>query len=185
VRLLTEAFGANPEKPLVVAMGDVAGALAYWGMPRLHVVQLEGLTLDLDYIRARRELRGNDYIDKRFAIDFLVVERPHTPLVEGADGKKQYVVADPIVGRVIWDPVPLFCFPEDSLTYKRVYVDGGVPYEGLVFRYAARVACSAQSLGLIESALAGHGLRQLSLRPLYEAGYANAMLEDRDRNLRR
>jgi hypothetical protein len=185
VRLLTDAFGADREKPLVVAMGDVAGALAYWGMPRLHVVQLEGLTLDMDYIRARRALRGNDYFDKRFAIDFLVVERAHTPLVEGADGIKQYVVADPIVGRVIWDPVPLFCFPENALTYKRVYVDGGVPYEGLVFRYPARVPCSAQSLALIKSALAGHGLRQLSLRPLYEAGYANAALEDRDRNLRR
>lgn len=183
LRLVDSLFAKLPASRLTVAMGDIAGALAYWGRHRLDVVQLEGLTLDADYIRARRAERGNAYFDQRYAIDYLVVDRSHVPRVARADGGQEYVVADPVVGRVVIEPVPLFCFPESAVVWRHEHVDGGLPYTSLVFRYAARQPCSAESEALIAAVRAGAGLRQLSLQPQYAAGYADPVAEDRDRAL--
>lgn len=183
LRMLRAVFPKSDKRLLMVAMGDDAGALAFWGFDRLRVAQLEGLTLDADYIRARVAGRANAYFNHRYRFDYFAVDREYIPLVMGPEGQFQYAVAEPISGRTVLDRVPVFCFPESAVVYDQRYVDGGITFRHMAFRYSQHQLCSTESKAVIERARTGPGLRQFSLPEVYSLGYASAVGEQRDRNL--
>jgi hypothetical protein len=180
---MLDAFFPPSEPRILVAMGDRAGGLAYWGRDRLSVVQTEGLTLDLAYIRARLANRAAEYLEQRFAIDFLIVDREYVPQVIAANGERYYVVAEPIQGRITTGPVPTFCFPEDAVRYRDSYPAVWGTNLRLAFAFAKRVPCPAVALELIRSVEIGQGLRQFSLPTEYlpNTGPMNKQREDEDR----
>lgn len=165
----------------VVAMGDRAGGLAYWGRKLLNVVQTEGIVSDLEYLRARKQRRGAEYLERKFAIDYFITDRTFIPTLTDAAGARTYVVADPIQSRVADQPVPTFCFPERALKFAMRYKLRGYDSDRLAFAFDQRKACGARDLELIEAAIRGQGLRQLSLPEEYKADPAMKRAEDRDR----
>jgi hypothetical protein len=181
---MLDAFFPSSERKMLVAMGDRAGGLAYWGRNRLSVVQTEGLTLDMGYIRARLANRAAEYLEERFAIDYLIVDREYVPQVTAAGGERHYVVAEPIQGRITSGPVPTFCFPEDAVRYRDAYAAVWGTNLRLAFAFAKRVPCSQAALDLIRSVEQGQGLRQFSLPTEYlpsAGGPMNKGREDADR----
>jgi hypothetical protein len=178
------AFFPPSTHATVVAMGDRAGGLAYWGRDRLSVVQTEGLTLDMGYIRARIANRGTQYIEERFPIEYLITDREYIPQLLEEGGARQYVVAEPIQGRVTTGPVPTYCFPEAAVRYKDSYRAIWGTNVRLAFAFADRVPCSQAALDLMRSVEQGVGLRQFSLPTEYihsAGGPINKAREDRDR----
>lgn len=150
-------------KPVVVAMGDRGGGLAYWGAGRVSVVQTEGLTMDLAYLKARQLGNGAAFLANRFDIDYYAVDREIVPTYS-ADGETVYVVADPIQGRVTTAPVPTFCFPESAVIYRRSYLLWHTePAQRLVFSFSARVPCPDGAMRFIQTVARGEDLRRLSL----------------------
>lgn len=178
----------DPRARLQVAMGDRAGGLAYWGRPRISLVQAEGLTLDSAYIAARNTGSAEAFFESRFALDYWIVDRGALPTVTDGSGNTEFVVADPIQGRVTLDVPPTFCFPADALRYEHAY---GVPPVGgirQVFDFARRQPCSPAARALIANAASGSGLRRLSLPADYENGPRGAWFaaeEARDRRIAR
>ena len=173
-------------EPLQVAMGDRAGGLAYWGRRQLTVVQTEGLTLDAAYARARLEGNAESYFEQGFRIRYWIVDREVLPAVTQADGRREYLVVDPIQGRITVDPLPTFCFDDTALKYQRSY--GQPPLRGTrhVFDFARRRPCSPAALALRDAALAGDGMRRLSLPSEYDqvpGGFLDTAAEARDRRL--
>ncbi len=171
-----------------VAMGDRAGRLAYWGRRQLSLVQTEGLTLDAAYLLARKVGKAEHWFETRFALRYWIVDRGHLPMLRDAGGGIEYVIADPIQGRVNLDPPPTFCFGHDTLEYQRSY--GAAPTGGTryVFTFAGRRPCSPAARALIAEAAAGAGLRQLSLPAEYDIvpkGFLYTADEDRDRRIAR
>jgi hypothetical protein len=168
----------------VIAMGDRAGGLGFWGRDRLSVVQTEGILLDMGYIRARAANEGAEYLE-HFPIEYLVTDREVIPTVTTAEGRVLYVVADPIQGRVNFGPVPTFCFPADAARYQKAYPS---PIHGInersVFQFSARVPCTDTAMSLMRSIEKGIGLRQYSLPTEYDPAkgdLAGKSTEDRDR----
>jgi hypothetical protein len=173
-----------PQHHTLVAMGDRAGGLAYWGRDRLSVVQMEGLTLDMGYIRARNSNRGAAYIEEHFPIEYLIIDREIVPQVAAEGGAAQYVIAEPIQGRITTGPVPTFCFPESAVRYRQAYRAVWGTYSRFAFDFQARVPCSPAALELIRSVEQGVGLRQFSLPSEYNpaaGGRMNKVREDADR----
>jgi hypothetical protein len=169
----------------LIAMGDRAGGLAYWGRDRLSVVQTEGILLDIGYIRARAADTGAEYLE-HFPIEYLVTDREVVPTVMGADRRVLYVVPDPIQGRVTSGPVPTFCFPTEAIRYQKDYPS---PIHGInerrAFQFSARVPCTDAAISFVHSIETGIGLRQYSLPAEYDPAkgdISNKSSEDRDRH---
>jgi len=186
LRMLASFFPPSNRK-MLVAMGDRAGGLAYWGRDRLSVVQTEGLTMDMEYIRARRANRAAEDLERRFPIDYLIVDREYIPQVAAANGDQDYVIADPIQGRVTLGAVGVFCFPPGAVRYRESYPAVWGTNLRLALAFAGRIPCSEPALALIRSVERGQGLRQFSLPTEYipGAGEMNKPREDRDRALAR
>jgi hypothetical protein len=186
VDMLDTFFADKPK--LQIAMGDRAGGLAFWGRSKVSIVQAEGLTLDVGYLTARQQHAAERYFESNFNIRYWIVDRNVVPLVVPREGGAEYVVADPIQGRVTFGPIPTFCFPERALLYRRRYGQDATSATRFVFSFPERQACSAESRALIADTLRGIGLRQLSLPEEYDlahGGLYSKPIEDRDRGFAR
>jgi hypothetical protein len=169
----------------MVAMGDRAGGLAYWGRRQVSVVQTEGLTLDNAYLRARAANEGLQYLQTHYPIAYLIIDREVVPQVIGQDGRSEYVVAEPIQGRVTFSAASAFCFPEDAVRYKQTYDTTWRANVRITFDLALRATCSPAATELVSSLEHGMGLRQYSLPSEYDpsvGGPMNKGREDRDRD---
>ena len=147
-----------------------------------------GLTLDADYLAARKTGTAEAWFESRFTLRYWIVDRGYLPRLEDAEGRIEYVVGDPIQGRVTLDAPPTFCFAADALKYQRAY--GVAPTSGsrYVFDFAHRQPCSPAARALIADAAAGSGLRRLSLPAEYDfvpKGFLVTKDEDRDRRIAR
>jgi hypothetical protein len=187
LHMLDEFF--DPRRNTLIAMGDRAGGLAYWGRGRVAVIQTEGLTMGVDYIKARAAGTGGDYLE-RLPIEYMVVDREVIPTTRaGPDGEPLFVIPDPIQGRVTTDPVPTFCFPSEAVRYNIRYPSGyasGTAYSRrIAFLFAQRVPCSPKALTWLRSIETGIGLRQFSLPSEYDSvpgGIYSKSKEDHDRH---
>jgi hypothetical protein len=172
------------DRHTTIAMGDRAGGIAYWGREKVSVVQAEGLTLDVEYLRARAALTGEKYFAERFPIQYWVVDREFIPTVQ-VEGQTVYVVPEPIQGRVTTAPVPTFCFPASAIRYQKPYPSAWGINTRIAFVFAQRVPCTAAALALVRAAEQGMGLRQFSLPTEYKrelGGTMDKQSEDRDRH---
>ena len=152
-----------PGRHTVVAMGDRAGGLAYWGRGQVSVVQTEGLTLDVGYLKARSMGGGARYLE-HFPIQYLVTDREVLPVVADPDGKpREYVVPDPIQGRINKGTVPTFCFPPEAVRYARSYETDLGANARIAFLFSLRRPCSDRARVLVHGIEQGVGLRQYSL----------------------
>jgi len=174
----------DPNRHTLVAMGDRAGGLGFWGRRSVAVLQLEGLMLDIGYVRARRQQQGNAYIESKFPIEYLLTDREVMPTVNGPGGEVEYVVADPVRGRISRTPVPTFCFPSSAVRYVRKYSTFTGDNVRMAFAFGERVPCSTAAVAMIESIETGIGLQKYSLPGEYDTsgGFASAALEARDRS---
>jgi hypothetical protein len=165
VDMLNDFFRRQRASPrsTVIAMGDRAGGLAYWGRADLSLEQTEGLTLGMDYIRARVAGRGADYLAQRYPLEYYVVDREYIPAVTAQDGSPELVIADPIQGSITTAPVPTFCFPSSAVQYRQAYPAQYGVNTRIAFAFAARLPCPPQALELVQSAAKGIGLRRFSL----------------------
>jgi hypothetical protein len=168
------------DRQTLVAMGDRAGGLSYWGRPGLSVVQTEGLVLNEAYLLARREHRGSEFL-AQFPLDYFITDRGFIPTVRGDDGRDVYIVADPIQARVSDEVVPSFCFPQDAIAFRLRYVDEHEISERIAFDFRKRVECGQTELAVIRAAASGLGLRRLSLPNEYVTNPALGAGEERDR----
>jgi hypothetical protein len=175
-------FDSKPHT--VVAMGDRAGGLSYWGRGKLSVVQTEGLTLGAAYLKAREADEGAKYLE-RLPIQYYVIDREVIPTTQSGNGERIFVIADPIQGRVSRSAVPTFCFPASASRYRLVYPSWRGVSTRMVFEFSDRVPCSADTLARLRSIETGMGLRQYSLPSEYSGPGVSprlARLEDRDRH---
>jgi hypothetical protein len=174
----------DTSRHVLIAMGDRAGGIGYWGRHAVSVVQLEGLMLDKRYIQARQEHRGEEYLEQGFPIDTFVIDREVVIAVNGADGQPEYVIPDPVRGRIVNEPVPTFCFPSSAVLYTRKYFTFTGVNTRMAFRFADRVRCTPAVLDMIRSIELGIGLQQYSLPGEYDyrGGFASSALEKRDRH---
>jgi hypothetical protein len=159
--MLDDFVTATPHP--VIAMGDRAGGLAYWGRSKLTLVQTEGLTLGMDYIHARIADQGGEYLQQHYPIDYWVIDRQVIATVTGTDGGPLYVVPDPIQGRITTAPVPTFCFPASAVRYQRQYATPYGVNRRMAFAFADRKPCPPAALDLVRAAATGIGLRRFSL----------------------
>lgn len=157
------------DRRTMIAMGDRAGGLSYWGRARLALVQTEGLTLDMRYLHARLENRGASYLEERYPIEYLVADREHMLKSVDSQGRTIFVVPEPIQGRVTNTPVPTFCFPESAIRYRNSYQTEFGTQNRTAFVFSDRVPCTADELKTIADAAAGPGLRRFSLPAEYGA----------------
>jgi hypothetical protein len=178
--MLDDFFDA--QKHTLVAMGDRAGGLGYWGRGSVSVLQLEGLMLDRAYLTALQQHQGEEYLERNFPIEYLVTDREVLPTITAPNGEIEYVVPDPVRGRVTNEPVPTFCFPGSALRYLRRYTTFIGVNTRMAFAFASRVSCPPAALDLVRSIETGIGLQQYSLPSEYD--FASAELEDRDRHHR-
>jgi hypothetical protein len=180
--MLAEFF--DPHRHTLIAMGDRAGGIAYWGRGYVSVVQLEGLMLDKRYIDALLQRRAEAYLEQNFPIETFVIDREVVPTLPAADGSIEYVIPDPVRGRVTVDPVPTFCFPASAVRYTKSYATFTGAETRMAFDFAARIPCSANALALVTSIEHGIGLQQYSLPSEYDfrGGFADSALEKRDRH---
>jgi hypothetical protein len=168
----------------VVAMGDRAGGLAYWGRGKLSVVQTEGITEDIEFVRALGKGLGESQLERRFAVDYMVVDREVVPRVREGGVFKEYVVAEPIQARVGTRVGMTLCFPGSAVRYHAQYEDAGVRNERIAFDFSARVACTRPAQKLISNVARTQGLRQLSHPAEYLRGNVPTRakrIEDADR----
>jgi hypothetical protein len=180
--MLAEFF--KPGQHTMIAMGDRAGGLAYWGRRNLSVIQTEGLTFDVKYLAARAANTGEQYLES-FPIDYLLVDRQVIATLADADGHTQYVVPEPIQGRINNAPVPTFCFPPEAIRYRKSYLSVYGVNVRIAFAFSGREPCRQQSITLMRSIENGIGLRQYSLPGEYnsaEGGILDRRSEDRDRH---
>jgi hypothetical protein len=175
----------DPKRRTLVAMGDYAGGLAFWGRQSIDVVQLEGLTLDVKYFRALRDGYSEQDVVGRFPLDYLVVDREYVPVVLKSDGQTQYVVPDPVRGRVTNGPVAIFCFPKSALRFNKTYPSYYASNTRLAFTFAEREPCDPKATLLVRSVEKGIGLQQFSYPGEYDlkgGGFVSKAVEDRDRH---
>jgi hypothetical protein len=168
----------------VVAMGDRAGGLAYWGREKVAVIQAEGLTLDKAYLRARANREGEHYFEQ-LPIAYWIVDREFFATVRREAGTLEYAIPEPIQGRVTNERVPTFCFPESAIRYRKSYASAWGVNTRIVFSFSERMPCSIEALALVREAEQGMGLRQFSLPTEYRPELGGTMdkeAEDRDRH---
>jgi hypothetical protein len=174
------------DRHVTVAMGDRSGGLAYWGRGKLAVVQTEGLTEDIRFVRALDRGQGAAELERRFAIDYMMVDREVIPRVRQQGVLQEYVVAEPIQARVGTRAGMIVCFPADAVRYDARYLDlDGAETRRMVFEFGQRIPCTRAARELIGSIAKGDGLRQLSHPSLYRRnGVATRRkrIEDGDRH---
>jgi hypothetical protein len=183
---MLDTFFKSADQTLI-AMGDRAGGLAFWGRGKVAVVQTEGLLLDIDYFKSRRANTSEQYFE-RLPIRYWVTDREVIATVRRPDDQLQYVVPDPIQGRITTAAVPTFCFPAEAIQYKKSYPSVFGVNTRLAFLFADREPCTATALDLIRSTAKGIGLRQFSLPTEYDPSRGGTMDkhgEDRDRHFMR
>jgi hypothetical protein len=115
-----------------------------------------------------------------------VVDREVIATTMGADRRTQFVIPDPIQGRVTTAPVPTFCFSDKAVRYKKSYPSSYGTNTRIAFLFADREPCSQEAVALLRSLETGIGLRQYSLPGEYDphqGGTMNKKSEDRDRRL--
>jgi hypothetical protein len=164
-------------------MGDRAGGLSFWGRKNVAIFQTEGLTFNIEYLKARVANQAERFLES-LPIQYFVIDREVIPKVVGADGRTQFVIAEPIQGRINSSPVPTFCFPLEAVQYEYAYRSVYGVNTRMAFNFAARQPCSQEALTLIRTVEGGVGLRQFSLPGEYdprEGGMMNKAAEDRDR----
>jgi hypothetical protein len=169
---------------MVVAMGDRAGGLAYWGRNKVSVIQAEGLTLDKSYLDARANRQGEHYFEQ-LPIEYWIVDRELFATVTHENGTIEYAIPEPIQGRITNQPVPTFCFPESAIRYRKPYSSAWGINTRIAFAFAKRMPCSEAALALVREAEQGMGLRQFSLPTEYRpelGGTMDKAGEDRDRH---
>ena len=150
-------------RPMTVAMGDRAGGLGYWSPENVRVFQTEGLVANVEYLEARQQRLGEEWIMSNIAPDVLMVDRGHVPLMGSAD-HEQYVVVEPIQGFVALDKLMVFCFPPDALS--RLIMDSpGVVR--MLFDMHAKEDCSAENQDEIRQVIEEGKIRQYSLPEEY------------------
>jgi hypothetical protein len=108
-----QAFARERAK-LVVAIGDRAAGLGYWSPDSVQVFPLEGLVADKAYLSARRRDEGERWVAQTIRPRYLIVDRETLAPVR-IGGEEQYVVIEPIQGRVVMDHLLMFCFPRDAV----------------------------------------------------------------------
>ncbi len=184
--MINEFFDSR--RNTVIAMGDRSGGLAYWGRGKVTIEQTEGLTLGIDYLNARIANTGDHYLEQ-LPIEYMVVDREVIPTAVGSDGQAQFVVPEPIQGRVTTAPVPTFCFPASAIRYRKRYASGyayGAAFSTrIAFRFADRLPCSQEALARLRAIETGIGLRQYSLPSEYDnvpGGIFDKQSEDSDRH---
>jgi hypothetical protein len=178
------ASGANVR----ILMGDRAGGLGYWAPENIQVFQLEGLVSDFEYLRARKRGEGVEWISQKIRPDFLLVDREYLPLVEDENGVPHFVVVEPIQGRVVFDGLLSFCFPEDAVVSFRAYTS---PYPSLLVPNAVRYLfdmnknqpCDGRLDEYVQEWISSkQGVRRYSLPVEYDNYPLNAWLEGLDRS---
>lgn len=179
--MLDEFF--DHRRRTLVAMGDRAGGIGFWGRDFVSVLQLEGLMLDRGYIQALREHRGEQYLTENFPIETLIIDREVVLKLISPSGEPEYVIPEPVRGRVTNEPVPTFCFPESAVQYQRTYETFTGVETRMAFDFSKRVDCSQSSLQALRTIEQGIGLQRYSLPGEYDTngGFADTQLEIRDR----
>jgi hypothetical protein len=175
----------DPGHRSLIAMGDRAGGLAFFGHDSLQVVQLEGLMLDRGYIDAMRAHRGDDYVERMFpAIETYMIDREVVPTIQTPTGL-EYVVPEPVRGRVTNERVPTFCFPDSAVVYSQRYDTYLGTNTRMAFRFADRVDCSEAAYAIVDAIQRGIGLQHYSLPGEYDTrgGWASTASEARDRHI--
>lgn len=179
--ILHAFFDSKPHT--VIAMGDRAGGLAYWGRDELSVVQTEGLTLGAGYLKAREADDGAQYLEQ-LPIRYYLIDREVIATTAGVNGEPILVVPDPIQGRVSTSPVPTFCFPASAIRYRLAYHSWRGTNTRMAFEFSDRVPCGADTLARLRSIETGIGLRQYSLPSEYSGPGVDPRImrvENRDR----
>lgn len=176
------------DERLVVLMGDRAGGLGYWANDNIHVFQTEGLVSNRAYLDMRREDKALEWISAVIKPQLMIVEREFIPAVMH-DGKRFYIVIEPIQGRVVFDHLLAFCFSEEALLQENEF---RVRYPSLLVPDARRYVFAADKATSCEGELAAHvsalvsGLespRQQALPVEYDHYPLNAAWEQLDRRL--
>lgn len=182
---------ADEKAKMVVAIGDRAAGLGYWSPDSVKVFALEGLVADKAYLDARRHDQGEQWVRERVAPRYLIVDRESlAPVRIGA--QEQYVVIEPIQGRVVMDHLLMFCFPKDAVVRKKRERDNQVvvlpaPAVRVTFDFAKATRCSgafaeyAEQLMLSPESLRKHGVAVEYAS--FMGGEFNEALERFDRSL--
>ncbi|KPK53757.1 MAG: hypothetical protein AMJ63_05415 [Myxococcales bacterium SG8_38_1] len=150
-------------RPITVAMGDRSGALGYWSPENVRVFQTEGLVASVEYLEARQEQLGEEWIMNHIAPDVLMVDRGHVPLM-GSPGHEQYVVIEPIQGLVTSDKLMVSCFPPDAL---EMLIADSPDVVRMLFDMHAKEDCSAENQSEINRVIEEGTVRQFSLPEEY------------------
>jgi hypothetical protein len=191
-RNVADALRFTREKAkLVVAIGDRAAGLGYWSPDSVQVFALEGLVADKAYLSARRRDQGEQWVREHVAPRYLIVDRETLkPVRIGAE--EQYVVIEPIQGRVVMDHLLTFCFPTDAVLRKKRERDNQLvvlpaPAVRITFDFAKASRCSGAFATYAEQMiLSPESLRKNGVGVEYAsflAGGFNEALERFDRGL--
>jgi hypothetical protein len=191
-RNVADALRFTREKAkLVVAIGDRAAGLGYWSPNTVQVFALEGLVADNAYLSARRRDQGEQWVRDHVAPRYLIVDRETLkPVRIGAE--EQYVVIEPIQGRVVMDHLLTFCFPTDAVLSKKRERDNQVvvlpaPAVRITFDFTKASRCSGAFAAYAEQKiLSSESLRKNGVAVEYAAflaGGFNEALERFDRSL--
>ena len=159
-----------------IAFGDRAGSLGYWCPTR--VVQTEGLVLSPDFLHARAEGKGEQWLDDHYDIDFYVVDRDRIPVKSG--NPDVYILVDPIQGRTAHKALLHYCFPATALVDSNRY---GADASRFIFDYRQKIPCDAEAERIIADIQAHEGVRRYSLLAEYRNNRIKTWLENLDRRL--
>jgi hypothetical protein len=162
---------------LIIAMGDRAGALGYWARENTHIFQTEGLVANYEYLNARKNNQGEIWIQKNIDPNILLVDRGFIPLVsKGA--RLQYLIAEPIQGRVVLDNIMVFCFPIDA-ALRKINYEGGIR---IWFDFRKKEKCDSNAKNKIDAVIRGEeGIRRFSIPNEYKNHELWAKFERWDR----
>jgi len=181
----------NTDKQLVLAMGDRAGGLGYWAPPNIKVFQLEGLVANTDYLTAREHDYAMVWLNEKIKPDYLVVDRESVPSI-GSAGNRTFIIIEPVQGRVVFDHVLTYCFPEQAVVDRHVRYEENPYYlepnvQRYVFDMKQAVACEGELSNEVNRLLLSEkSPRSVALGSEYKASRLNSYLEtlDRQRALR-
>ena len=173
---------------LTVMMGDRAGGLGYWAGDNIHVFQLEGLVANHDYLQARKNEKGKEWLAANIKPDYLLVDREVMPVMT-MDDTLYYIVIEPIQGRVVFEHLLAFCFKEDAVVEHKQFTSA---YPNLlipdanryIFDLSKEVPCEGKLAEKIKALVSdARSLRHFSLPIEYDDFWFNAKMEKLDRKL--
>ena len=162
LRLVNEFFAKQPDG--VVAMGDRAGGLGFWLPERFKFFHTEGLVANKEYIKARREGRGLEFL-KSLDIKYFIVERER--LIEGKlpDGTPVHGIVEPVQGLSTHSGLILICLPESAILYQQNY-EKQIRH---VYDFTRMTECPGEIRSKVDALSRNYGeLRKFSLPYEYE-----------------